>query len=139
MSTCRHQWKARRADIEVLARRAEDKTDRAKRIHLLADVTLLRSYPESAATMSGHLKNTLSWSDWLVYTELWMRIGQTGYPPWASRILENLGHVPHPPTQLTFAEFAAFHLRDVIFNFDMPSVPRTAKLISTTQKLKAED
>ena len=89
--TCRHQWKARRADIEVLACRAEDKTDRAKRIPVLADVTLLRSHRESAATMSGHKKNTLSWSDWLVYTQLWMRIGQTRYPPWAPRILEYLG------------------------------------------------
>ena len=68
-----------------------------------------------------------------------MRIGQTGYPPWASRILEYLGHVLHHPTQLTLAEFAAFHLRDVVFNFDMLSVARTAKLTPPTQKLKAED
>ena len=68
-----------------------------------------------------------------------MRIGQTGFPPWASRILEYLGHVLHHPTQLTLAEFAAFHLRDVIFNFDMLSVARAAKLISPTQKLNAED
>ena len=139
MFTCRHQWKARRADIEVLARRAEAKTDRAKRIPVLADVTLLRSHRDSAATVSGHQKNTLSWSDWLVYTQLRMRIGQTGYPPWASRILEYLGHVLHHPTQLTLAEFAAFHFRNVIFNFDMLSVARTAKLTPQTQKLKPED
>ena len=72
--TCRHQWKARRADIEVLVRRAEEKSDRANRIPVLADVTLLRSHREPAATVSGHQKNTLSWSDWLVYTQLWMRI-----------------------------------------------------------------
>ena len=137
--TCRHQWKARRADIEVLARRAEAKTNRAKRIPVLADVTLLRSHRDSAATVSGHQKNTLSWSDWLVYTQLWMRIGQTGYPSWAQRILEYLGHALHHPAQLTLAEFAAFHLRDVIFNLDMLSVARTAKLTPPTQKLKAED
>ena len=68
-----------------------------------------------------------------------MRIGQTGHPPWASRILEYLGHVLHHPTQLTLAEFAAFHLRDVVFNLDMLSVARTAKRTPPTQKLKAED
>ena len=68
-----------------------------------------------------------------------MRIGQTGYPPWASRILEYLGHVMHHPDQLTLAEFAAVHLREVIFNLDMLSVARTAKLTHPPEKLTAED
>ena len=50
--TCRHQWRARRAEIEVLARRAEASADAAKRIPVLADVTLLRCHGESLAERS---------------------------------------------------------------------------------------
>ena len=88
---------------------------------------------------SEQQENSLPWSAWIVYTQLWMRLGQTGYPPWASRILEYLGHVMHHPGQLTLAEFAAVHLRDVIFNLDMLSVARTAKLTPPIQQLKADD
>ena len=137
--TCRHQWRARRADIEVLARRADAKSHRAKRIPVLADVTLLRSHRASEGAVSEQQENNLPWSGWIVYTQLWMRIGQTGYPPWASRILEYLGHVMHHPDQLTLAEFAAVHLREVIFNLDMLSVARTAKLTHPPEKLTAED
>ena len=42
--SCRLQWKARRAEIEVLARQAESLADTAKRIPVLADTTLVRSF-----------------------------------------------------------------------------------------------
>ena len=122
--TCRHQWKARRAEIEVLARRAEAASETAKQIPVLANVTLLRSHRASVAAT----KINLSWSYWLVYTQLWMRMSQSGYPSWAPRILECLGHVLHHPAQLSLAEFSAFHLRDVVFNLDMLTVARTTKL-----------
>ena len=158
--TSRHQWKARRAEIEVLAREAEGKSNDAMRIPVLADVTLLRSHPKPEDTMPSKL----SWSAWLVYSQLWMRISQgttaehqvytqlgvytlnlarihatQAYPCWAPRILRFLGHDLHHPTQLSLAEFAAFHLRDVIFNLDMLTIARTAKLTPPTEKIKAED
>jgi len=44
----------------------------------------------------------------------------------------------HHPTQIGLAEFAAHHLRDVIFNLDMLSIARTTKL-STEPTVKAEN
>ena len=41
---CRQQWKARRAEIELLAVRAEEKSNAAKRIPVLADTTLCRTH-----------------------------------------------------------------------------------------------
>ena len=52
--TCRHQWKARRAEIEYLAREAERKSNEAKRIPVLADVALLRSHRAASATKPGN-------------------------------------------------------------------------------------
>ena len=34
-------------------------------------------------------------------------------------------HARHHPAQVTLADFAAFHLRGVIFNFDMLTIART--------------
>ena len=45
----------------------------------------------------------------------------------------------HHPAQLSLAEFAAFHLRDVIFNLDMLTIARTTKLLPQSEKVKAED
>ena len=66
-------------------------------------------------------------------------MSQGGYPSWAPRMLECLGHVLHHPAQLSLAEFSAFHHRDVIFNLDMLTIARTAKLTPPTEKIKAED
>ena len=43
-SNCRQQRKARRADIEVLATRADEKCNAATRIPVLADTVLLRTH-----------------------------------------------------------------------------------------------
>ena len=66
-------------------------------------------------------------------------MSQCGYPAWAPRVLEYLGHVLHHPAQLSLAEFAAFPLRDVIFNLDMLTIARTTKLLPQSEKIKAED
>ena len=42
--SCRLQWKARRAEIEVLAKQADDLSNDAKRIPVLADTTLIRGF-----------------------------------------------------------------------------------------------
>ena len=65
---------------------------------------------------------------------------QSGYPCWAPCILEYLGHKMHHVAQLSLAEFAASHLRDVIFNLDMLTIARTTKLTPPdSDKVKAED
>jgi len=50
-----------------------------------------------------------------------------------------LGFTLHDSAQPTLEEFAAYHLRDVIFNLDMLTIARTTKLMPETEKLKAED
>ena len=133
--TCRHQWRARRAEIEVLACRAEAAANAAKRIPVLADVTLVRSH---RASLAGTAQ--VRWPQWLCFTQLWMQKSQSGYPCWAPCILEYLGHKMHHAAQLSLAEFAAFHLRDVIFNLDMLTIARTTKLTPPeSDKVKAED
>ena len=42
--SCRLQWKARHAQIEVLAKQAADLSDAAKRIPVLVDTTLVRTF-----------------------------------------------------------------------------------------------
>ena len=42
--SCRLQWKARRAEIEVLAKQAADLSHDTKRISVLADTTLVRAF-----------------------------------------------------------------------------------------------
>ena len=133
--TCRHQWRARRAEIEVLACRAEAAANAAKRIPVLADVTLVRSH---RASLAGTAQ--VRWPQWLCFTQLWMQKSQSGYPCWAPCILEYLGHKMHHAAQLSLAEFAAFHLRDVIFNLDTLTIARTTKLTPPeSDKVKAED
>ena len=55
--SCRLQWKARRAEIEVLAKQANDLSHDAKRIAVLADTTLVRGFQNrsSAARPAGPL------------------------------------------------------------------------------------
>ena len=47
-TNCRQQWKARRAEIEVLATRTEQKCNAAKRIPVIADTVLLRTHASAA-------------------------------------------------------------------------------------------
>ena len=45
----------------------------------------------------------------------------------------------HYSAQLSLGEFAAFHLRDVIFNLDILAVARTTKFLPHSEKIRAED
>ena len=59
-------------------------------------------------------------------------------PPYAPVVFSFLGIPLHHAHQLSLAQFAAYHLRDVIYNLDMLSIARTTK-ISSESKTKAED
>ena len=132
--TARHQWKARRAEIEVLAKQADTACDAERGIPVLADVTMLRSH-----LAPGSFSTPISWPFWLCMTQLWIQKTQRGYPACAPLVLEYLGHVLHHPAQMSMAQFSAHQLRDVIFNLDMLSIARTTKLLPQTAKIKAED
>ena len=51
--SCRLQWKARRAEIEVLATQAANLSDQAMRIPVLADTTLVRTFHSTSAARPG--------------------------------------------------------------------------------------
>ena len=123
---CRPQWKARRAEIETLANKAEMASDQAKRIPVIADTTTLRTF-----RIPGGPSDTL----WipvgcllLCLTQLWIQKFSRGYPPWARCVLEFCGCPMHHPSQISLAEFAAYRLREKLFNLDMLTIARTTKI-----------
>ena len=67
--SCRLQWKARRAEIEVLARQAESLADMAKRIPVLADTTLVRSFDGGSAEQP--LRSAPTWRFLACFTQIW--------------------------------------------------------------------
>ena len=131
--SCRLQWKARRAEIETLANKAQNATEQAKRIPVLADVVNLRTLSRPASSVAKP-----TWRFILCFTQLWIQKFNRAYPPWAPCVLEFLGHAMHHSTQISLAAFAAYHLRDKIFNLDMLCIARTTKL-SAEPKTTAEN
>lgn len=121
---CRSQWKARRAEIETVANKAEIALDQAKRISVIADCTMLRTFRISSISSAVQP----AWRFLLCLTQLWIQKFSRGYPPWASCVLEFYGFAMHHPSQISLAEFAAYRLREKIFNLDMLTIARTTKL-----------
>ena len=155
--SCRLQWKARRAEIEVLASEAERSSNRAKRIPVLADITLLRGFsggaeqhPETAqhsnsAGRPGQRRSAVqplhtppTWRLLLCLTQMWLKKSGQAFPPCARMVLDYMGHSIHHSHQLSLAQFSAYNLRQVIFNLDMLAIARTTKL-TTTCNQKVED
>jgi hypothetical protein len=128
---CRQQWKARRAEIELLAVRAEAKSNAAKRIPVLADTTLCRTHI-SATGIAPPLDLLCCLSQW------WIQRCGRALPCFASCILAFLSTPLHHEHQLTVAEFSAYHLRSVIQHLDGLTIARTTKL-TTGCKEHAED
>ena len=137
----RLQWKTRRWEIDLLAEKARAKADAAKRIPVLADVTLLRCV---SATVLNNLPLESAEQPvppphlWLCLTQMWIQKTSMAYPPSATTVGLFLGYDLHHKTQLSLGEFAAFHLRETMANLDGFTVARTIKLMPEMQKLKAE-
>ena len=128
---CRQQWKARRADIELLAVRAEEKSNAAKRIPVLADTTLCRTHNPGTGS-APPLELLCCLSQW------WTQQCGRALPCFAPRILAFLNTSLHHEHQLTVAEFSAYHLRSVIQHLDGLTIARTTKL-TTGCRGHAED
>ena len=127
------QWKARRAEIEVLAKQAADLSDDAKRLPVLADTTLVRAFQgrsvaqpadqspravgEHQSSSDAHsAQSPPTWRFLLCFAQMWMsKSGQT-FPPFARTVLEYLGKSIHHPHQMSLAQFSAYHLGEIIFN-----------------------
>ena len=74
--SCRLQWKARRAEIETLANKAQNATEQAKRIPVLADVANLRTLSRPASSVAKP-----TWRFILCFTQLWIQKFNRAYPP----------------------------------------------------------
>ena len=130
-SNCRQQWQARRAEIEVLATRADLKCNAAKRIPVLADTMLLRT----------HVSDTRQAPSTVILcclTQWWIQQCGRALPCFAPRILAFLGMSPFHEDQLTIAEYSAYHLRSVVQHLDGLTIARTTKL-TTDARVHAED
>ena len=135
--SCRMQWKARRAEIEMLAGQATDLSHDAKRIPVLADTTLLRAFHKAKAAQRA-APLPLTWRFLVCFTQLWMQKTRQAFPPFAPKVLEYIGSAIHHPHQMSLAQFCAYHLRDVIYNLDMLAIARSTKLTATSKE-KVED
>ena len=153
--SCRLQWKARRAEIEVLAKQAADLSDDAKRIPVVADTTLVRAFhsrsaaplldPSSAVLGPPHsgsaaqpVQSQPTWRFMLCFTQMWMTKSGQALPPFARTVLEYIGKTIHHQHQMSLAQFSAYHLRDIIYHLDMLAIARTTKLTATSKE-KVED
>ena len=151
--SCRLQWKARRAEIDVLAKQATDLSNDAKRILVLADTTLLRGFQSgSAVRPADSLPATMTtshiaaqpgqtpptWRFVVCFSQIWIQKSGKPFPPFAVTVLEYMGNNIHHPHQLSLAQFSAHHLREIIYNLDMLAIARSTKL-TTTSNLKVED
>ena len=125
--SCRLQWKARRAEIEVLATQAADLSQHAKRIPVLADTTLMRGCqnggavrPADTLLAAGRTARRYSaarpvhsppkWRFLLCLTQMWMEKSGQVLPPFARIVLEYIGNSMHHPHQMSLAQFSAYHL-----------------------------
>ena len=121
--SCKMQWKARRAEIELLANKAAESSDHAKRIPVMADVTLLRACRSSGATQPVVPLDAALW-----LTQLLIQKTNNAFPSFTPKLLAFLfGHLHHPH-QLTLAQFSAYNLRDILNHLDMLTIARTTKL-----------
>ena len=97
--------KAMRAEIEVLAQRAEDRANAANRIQVLADTTLLRAC--SAAQPAG--KN-VPCGVIVCLTQMWIQRCGGALPHFEHTLLGYLGLSLHHDHQMSIAEFSAYQL-----------------------------
>ena len=149
--SCRLQWKARRAEIEVLAKQATDLSHDAKRIPVLADTTLVRGFqsgsaaqpadplPAAVRTPHGHsaarpVQSLPTWRFLVCFTQMWIEKTGQAFPPFARTVLEYMGNNIHHPHQMSLAQFSAYHLREIIYNLDMLAIARSTKLTATSKE-----
>ena len=122
--SCREQWKLRRAELEVLAKRGKEKTQRARRLPCLADTTLLRTWRDEKDGVSQPLLLAC-----LTRQQLWRQKLGLVLPTWEGTICAFAG-MPYGyhADQLSLAEFSAVHLRRVVMHLDFLATARSVRL-----------
>jgi hypothetical protein len=130
--TFRKAWQARRAQIEVLADRGQQKTDRAKRIAVIKDTSVLKDWElQSPDGGDPQLRRKLVplrrvlqqlLQEAVVHAQLdeHVREPHVNLERPFCLMLEYLDVCTGNHTdQLSLAEFAALEIREVLFNIDM--------------------
>ena len=88
--SCRLQWKARRAEIELLAKQAADLSHDAKRIPVLADTTLVRGFQSGSAAQPAYSPPT--WRFLVRFMQMWLQKSGEAFPPFACIVLDYMGN-----------------------------------------------
>ena len=126
-------WKARRAELEVLARRAERKTQRARRVPCILDTTLVRGWAPRSSAGAPSLSDAAPPMLRATLAQLGVSRFGTVWPDAFGTILLFMNASNVHPDQLTLAEFAAFRTRALVQNLDMMAVARTVRLTQASE------
>ena len=132
----RPAWKARRAELEILAQRGEAKTERARRLPCIHDTTLVRGWAPPAAAPSDHASMAPAPLIRAMLAQLSAQRFQVIWPDAFCSLWAFLDVANTHPDQLTLAEFSAIRIRRLVQNLDMMAIARTVRL---TEEGKAND
>ena len=137
---------ARRSQINILATQAAELCNKAKRIPVLADTTLIRGYQNSSAGQPARtdvagqtVRRPPEWRLLVCLNQMWTTKTGQAFPSFAPKVLDFLGHSMHHPHQISLAQFCAHNLRQVLFNLDMLAIARTTKLTATCKEQVEEE
>ena len=121
-------WKARRAELEVLAQRAEQKSNRARRIPCIRDTNVVRGWRPASDPADGREGRTSAWLLRITLAQLSRsRFGITLPDAFASLFgFLNIGNTH--ADQLTLAEFSALRIRRLVQNLDMMAIARSIEV-----------
>ena len=138
----RPTWKARRAEIEVLAKRGEEKTERSRQIPCIHDTTLIRGWLDATCkAQSQPLQALLCATLSQLMLSHCAKVGRFDMmrPDSFTPLLEFLGIANAHRDQLTLAEFSAIRIRRLVQNLDMMAVARTVELPTKKKGGNVED
>ena len=117
--SCRLQWRARRSQINILAKQAAELCNKAKRIPVLADTALIRGYQNSSAGQPARTdgagqpaRRPPEWRLLVCLNQMWTSKTGQAFPSFAPKVFDFLGHSMHHPHQISLAQFSAYHLRE---------------------------
>ena len=132
-------WKARRAELEVLAKRGEEKTERARRVPCIHDTTLVRGWLPDAVSTCQEMPVVLPMLLRATLIQYSLSRFHIIWPDSFRTILQFLDMANTHPDQLTLAEFSALRTRRLVQNLDMIAISRTIQLSEKNKAAHAED
>ena len=118
-------WKARRAELEILADRGQAKSDAARRVPVLRDTSICKQwYPNDSERRQGALLRATLWQKLFVCLE----VSTSGVGRIFAGLCAFIGIAPGAhPHQLDLAEFASLMARDVAVHADLIAKARHSR------------